>query len=136
MLGISFHAAARTKNGGLFHSTSNGHSTSSWEARRQNWNLGLAGAAQKLTTDGDARASTPSGSDALTTPKVQQPSLSMVDYIKVYHDAVRSMNLRSVFDAWAYEVRDEEGVLVEKIRVLQGAKLVLMDNLSCGMLIS
>jgi hypothetical protein len=76
------------------------------------------------------------GDDIEPTTKVQQPTLSTVDYMKVYYDAVGSMNLRSVFDAWAYEIRDGQGVLVEKIRVLQGGKLVLMDNLSRGVLIS
>jgi hypothetical protein len=51
---------------------------------------------------------------------VQQPTLWTVDYIKVYHDAVGSINLRSVFDAWAYEIRDGQGVLVEKISVAGG----------------
>ncbi|KAJ2922598.1 hypothetical protein H1R20_g14503, partial [Candolleomyces eurysporus] len=139
-LGISFHAAARTKSGGLLGSTSNGHggagagTSSTWEARRQNWNWALAGGAQRLTKDDTT--TTGLADDIETTTRVQQPTLSTVDYIKVYHDAVMSMSLRSAFDAWSYEVRDDQGVLVEKIRVLQGAKLVLMDNLSRGILIS
>jgi hypothetical protein len=138
-LGISFHAAARARNGGLLSSTSNGHgggdgTGSTWEARAQNRILGLGGGAQRLTKD--ATTTTGVGDDIEPTTKVQQPNLSTVDYIKVYHDAIGSMSLRSVFDVWAYEIRDGQGVLVEKIRVLQGAKLVLMDNLSRGVLIS
>ncbi|KAJ2919736.1 hypothetical protein MD484_g744, partial [Candolleomyces efflorescens] len=138
-LGISFHAAARTRNGGPLGSTSNGHgggdgAGSTWEARAQNQNLLLEGGAQRLTMDATTTTGVADGTEITT--KVKQPTLSTVDYIKIHHDALGSMNLRSVLDAWAYEIKDGQGALVEKIRVLQGAKLVLMDNLSRGVLIS
>jgi len=35
--------------------------------------------------------------------------LSMVDYIKVYHDACCRIHVRNALDAWSYEVRDTDG---------------------------
>ncbi|KAF6751668.1 hypothetical protein DFP72DRAFT_1172079 [Ephemerocybe angulata] len=64
------------------------------------------------------------------------PGLTGVDYIKVYHEAGKSMVLRTVFDVWAFQVKDGSGKVGERIRVLKGAKLVLVDHLSKGMLIS
>jgi hypothetical protein len=61
-------------------------------------------------------------------------ALSKTDYIKVYHEAKKSMFLRTALDLWAYE--QGEGKAKEKVRVLKGAKLVMVDHLSTGVLIS
>ena len=59
-----------------------------------------------------------------------------IDYFKIYHDADKSMLLRTILDIYALQVKDGQGMVVDKIRVLKGAKLVLVDHLSQGMLIS
>lgn len=62
-------------------------------------------------------------------------SLSMVDYIKVNHDAPCRLYVRNALDAWSYEVGDTDGC-VKKIRLLKGARLVLVDACSRGIQIS
>jgi hypothetical protein len=62
-------------------------------------------------------------------------NLSMVDYIKVNHDAPCRLYVRSALDAWSYEVRDTDGC-DKKIRLLKGARLVLVDACSRGIQIS
>ncbi|KAJ7216505.1 hypothetical protein GGX14DRAFT_604977, partial [Mycena pura] len=59
------------------------------------------------------------------------PLLS-VDHIKVYHDAINSMVIRNVLDAWRFE-SGEMGSY--KIRLLKGARLVLLDERSKGILV-
>ncbi|KAJ7093927.1 hypothetical protein B0H15DRAFT_776339, partial [Mycena belliarum] len=53
------------------------------------------------------------------------------DHIKVYHDAAHSMRIRNLLHVWAFEPGD--GV---KIRLLKGARLVLLDERSKGILVS
>ena len=72
--------------------------------------------------------------DTLPYPQ-ESRSLSMVDYIKVNHDAPCRLYVRSALDAWSYEVRDTDGC-VKKIRLLKGARLVLVDACSRGIQIS
>ena len=62
-------------------------------------------------------------------------NLSMVDYIKVNHDTPCRLYVRNALDAWSYEVRDADG-FVKKIRLLKGARLVLVDARSRGIQIS
>ena len=62
-------------------------------------------------------------------------NLSMVDFIKVNHDAPCRLYVRNALDAWSYEVRDTNGC-VKKIRLLKGARLVLVDACSRGIQIS
>lgn len=57
------------------------------------------------------------------------PPLSAVDYIKVYHDAKYTKNLRAVLRAWSYRKAGQ------KLRLLKEAKLVLVDELSRGLVI-
>jgi hypothetical protein len=71
-----------------------------------------------------------------------------VDHIKIYHDAVCAMLIRSVLDAWAYPTaqvnRDRNAdnaapdnrTRTNKVRVLKGTKLVLLDERSNGVLVS
>jgi hypothetical protein len=60
---------------------------------------------------------------------------SMVDYVKVNHDAPCRLYVRNALDAWSCEVRDTDG-FVKKIRLLKGARLVLVDARSRGIQIS
>lgn len=57
-------------------------------------------------------------------------SLSAVDHIKIYHDWPRSLQIRTIIDAWQFE--NDEG---KKIRLLVGAKLALLDDRSRGIMI-
>jgi len=74
--------------------------------------------------------------------------LSSVDHIKVYHDVEYAMFLRNVWDAWGFSLqaegvegvldqdrRGESGTKMRKVRVLKGAKLVLVDERSTGVLL-
>jgi hypothetical protein len=62
-------------------------------------------------------------------------NLSTVDYIKVNHDAPCRLYVRNALDAWSYEVGDTDSC-VKKIRLLKGARLVLVDACSRGIQIS
>ena len=62
-------------------------------------------------------------------------NLSVVDYIKVNHDVPCRLYVRNALDAWSYEVKDMDGC-VKKIRLLKGARLVLVDACSRGIQIS
>lgn len=73
--------------------------------------------------------------DALSYPQEARCNLSMVDYIKVYHDARCRLHVRNALDAWSYEVRDTDGC-DKKIRLLKGARLVLVDTGSRGIQVS
>nr|GAT51659.1 predicted protein [Mycena chlorophos] len=57
--------------------------------------------------------------------------LHQIDHIKVYHDAMNSMGVRNVLYAWAYLPPDGG----EKIRMLKGARFVLLDERSSGIII-
>ena len=59
----------------------------------------------------------------------------VVDYIKVNHDAPCRLYVRNALDAWSCEGRDTDGC-VKKIRLLKGARLVLVDARSRGIQIS
>ena len=58
-----------------------------------------------------------------------RPTLSKIDYIKVYLDAPRSFYVRSALDAWSYQLpsKSADGRL-QKIRVLKSARLLLLDD--------
>lgn len=56
-------------------------------------------------------------------------SIAAIDYIKIYHDWPQSLYLRGVLDAWAFETGER------KVRVLVGAKLLLLDDKSKGVMI-
>jgi hypothetical protein len=58
--------------------------------------------------------------------------LLAVDHVKVYHDVGCAMFLRNVLDAWRFA---GEGDGVTKVRVLKGARLVLVDERSKGVLL-
>ncbi|KAJ7777925.1 hypothetical protein DFH07DRAFT_569632 [Mycena maculata] len=80
--------------------------------------------AQPLSPEVGPPPSTASSVRRATVP------LSFLDYMKVYHDAADSMQIRNILDAWAYEPE------VHKIRLLKGARLVLLDERSKGILVS
>ncbi|KAF7329952.1 hypothetical protein MKEN_00259100 [Mycena kentingensis (nom. inval.)] len=56
--------------------------------------------------------------------------LHTVDHIRIYHDAMNSMQLRNVLYAWAYT-----GQGASKVRVLKGARLPLLDERAQGIVI-
>jgi len=56
-------------------------------------------------------------------------SMSTVDHFKIYHDWPRSSQLRNVLHAWSFE---SEGY---RCRLFVGARLVLLDNKSRGVMI-
>ena len=67
-------------------------------------------------------------------PHHQSPtlsSLSTADYIKVYHDASASFHVRRALDSWSYHL----GAGQAKVRVLKGATLPLVDEISSGILL-
>ena len=76
--------------------------------------------------------------DSRATPSIAASShqgvgtvpLSSVDHIKVYHDAAHSMPIRTILDVWAFEPADGR-----KIRLLKGARLVLLDERSSGIFV-
>ena len=55
--------------------------------------------------------------------------MSSVDHFKIYHDWPRSSQLRNVLHAWSFESKGN------KYRLFVGAKLVLLDNKSRGVMI-
>lgn len=61
--------------------------------------------------------------------KVSLVSISSVDHFKIYHDWPRSSQLRNIFHAWSFESEEY------RIRLFVGAKLVLLDNKSRGVMI-
>lgn len=71
--------------------------------------------------------STPSASILFDVP-------SSVDYMKIYHEGPRRMIVRTALDVWRYDVDAKDGS--QKVRPLKGAKLVLLDHRSRGVLIS
>lgn len=84
--------------------------------------------AQPVSQDSRVAPSTVSSSRPANIP------LNFLDHIKVYHDAANSMQLRNIIDAWAFEPGEE--ARPRKIRLLVGARLVLLDERSKGVLVS
>ncbi|KIM41258.1 hypothetical protein M413DRAFT_27645 [Hebeloma cylindrosporum] len=74
-------------------------------------------------------ASYPMAADILTDSSDLRNTLSRVDYIKVYLDAPRTFYVRSALDAWSYQLpsKSADGHS-QKIRVLKGARLLLLDD--------
>ncbi|TFK75710.1 hypothetical protein BDN72DRAFT_892197 [Pluteus cervinus] len=75
---------------------------------------------------------------ACSARRVELPS---ADYIKVYHDAPFSMHLRNALHVWTFSLFSElqdgaTGDKTVKLRILKGARLVLVDHRSRGLLIS
>jgi hypothetical protein len=66
--------------------------------------------------------------------------LTDIDYIKVYCDALRAMWVRRTLSQWEYKEEgkhtEDPGGHVEAIRILEFAKLVLVDERGEGVLVS
>lgn len=76
------------------------------------------------------------GSVTTTTP-ASHIILSNVDHIKVYHDTLNAMHVRNIFHIWSYTAQPlTSSNEPEKIRLLKGARLALVDERSRGILIS
>ncbi|KAF9269461.1 hypothetical protein L218DRAFT_269385 [Marasmius fiardii PR-910] len=86
--------------------------------------------------DEELNASPSQGSpDTMTSSNWNLNALGSVDYIKVYHNAQLSMHLRSVIDCFGFEMKTGDGNEVMKVRVLESARLVLVDDLTRGVLV-
>ena len=73
---------------------------------------------------------------AISAPKSR---LTDIDYVKVYCDAPRAMLVRRTLGEWAYKEdghAEDPGNPVEVIRILEFAKLVLVNERGEGVLIS
>ncbi|KAF9467702.1 hypothetical protein BDZ94DRAFT_1305320 [Collybia nuda] len=72
------------------------------------------------------------------SPTPSRPPLSNVDYIKIYHEAPLAMYVRNALHVWAYQsdTSTDTKITHEKIRILKGARLVLVDERAKGILIS
>lgn len=60
--------------------------------------------------------------------------LGACDYIKIYHDASRTLYVRCALDVWQF-CRSSNGGHKEKTRPLKGSRLVLVDEMSRGILV-
>ncbi|KAJ8072543.1 hypothetical protein PM082_016102 [Marasmius tenuissimus] len=86
--------------------------------------------------DDDAPTSSATRETLDYKPPPKRNSLDSVDYIKIYHNSQFSCHLRNVVDLFTFENDAGDGGGVLKVRVLKGARLVLVDELSRGVLIS
>jgi hypothetical protein len=55
---------------------------------------------------------------------------SAVDYFKIYHDAARTFYVRKALDSWSYFGPDNR-----KVRMLKGARFLLLDEVSAPILV-
>jgi hypothetical protein len=63
-------------------------------------------------------------------PMDTKTDLISADYIKLYHDASRTFYVRKAVDCWSYQTENE----VSKVRILKGAKIPLLDEVSIAIL--
>ncbi len=63
-------------------------------------------------------------------PMDPKKNLISADYFKLYHDASRTFFVRKAVDCWSYQTENE----VSKVRILKGAKLPLLDEVSIAVL--
>lgn len=90
--------------------------------------------ASQRNQDPTSLTSPPAVSTAAHT--VRSP-LWAVDHFKIYHDAVITMYLRTSLDSWDFPPLEPVGDdKTARIRLLEGAKLVLVDERSRGLLVS
>lgn len=78
---------------------------------------------------GDHTSSTSSSSHE---PLAVEPRKDLIgaDYFKLYHDASRSFYVRKAIDCWSFQSECD----VSKIRILKGAKIPLVDEVSTAIL--
>ncbi|RDB19699.1 hypothetical protein Hypma_013212 [Hypsizygus marmoreus] len=140
-VGVSFHAAAPSQ----FRSQSQLSSVRY-----------TPGAGGQLHTKSESESEFDQSAAPTTRTVVTRAALANVDYVKVYHEAAYTMYLRNVLHLWGYVVGSEdvgEGRVEEegeekekeevgkkekekKIRLLKGARLVLVDERARGVLVS
>ncbi|KZP09732.1 hypothetical protein FIBSPDRAFT_839181 [Athelia psychrophila] len=106
--------------------------------------LSISFHAASPSTDGskEAESSMSSGysnrgqvSTDMNTASVPYANLLGVDQIKLYHDSQHAMRIRNVLDAWAFQPpRKVDNTAADKIRMLKGARLALVDECSGGIL--
>lgn len=115
-LGLSFHAAPTAQHLYSMPTTVPRNETTS------------AVSAQSSTAE--------NGGITPTSQKTVRTTVQSTDHFKVYHDAPQAMLLRAVLDAWVYQCREGNGADngAKKVRLLKGVTLVLVDELSQGIL--
>ena len=128
-IGLSFHASRPSSQPSSPHS----HSASEINA----FSL-ISGVGNQLAFESHA-ASDP-GSIVIASAPGLNHILSNVDHIKVYHEAPNSMQVRNALHVWSYPpiLPSAEGISGPsvRVRVLKGARLVLLDERSRGILIA
>lgn len=80
-------------------------------------------------------------SSPLPIPSASKSRLADIDYVKVYCDAPRAMLLRRMLREWAYEEGGHAGDStrrdpMEVVRILEFARLALVDERGEGVLVS
>jgi hypothetical protein len=79
-------------------------------------------------------------SSPLPIASASKSRLADIDYVKVYCDAPRAMLVRRMLREWAYDEDEHTGdptrSPMEAVRILEFAKLVLVDERGEGVLIS
>ena len=121
-LGLSFHAARPPAPTSQAASTLNPTS--------------LGGGRQAITESNTTSGQPTSAGTAMQPPRARLV-LSNVDYIKVYHEAQYAMYVRNALHIWSYAIQSaSESTKPDKVRVLKGARLALVDERSKGILIS
>jgi len=120
-LGLSFHAArppAPTQAASMLNLTS-------------------SGGGRHTIIDSNTTSGQHTSAGTATQPPRSRLVLSNADYIKVYHEAQYSMYVRNALDLWSYVVQSaSESTQPEKVRVLKGARLALVNERSKGILVS
>lgn len=73
-------------------------------------------------------------------PVLARMPLALIDHIKIYHDTRFTMAIRNILDAWRFDAVEGTTATgepnIKKIRILKGARLVLLDERSKGVLVS
>jgi hypothetical protein len=84
---------------------------------------------------------TPSELSLAPITRASKSRLTDIDYVKVYCDAPRAMRVRRTLSQWEYKEdisgrAEDPGECAEAIRILEFAKLVLVDERGEGILVS
>jgi hypothetical protein len=80
--------------------------------------------------------SDPSPPSLVPIASASRSRLANIDYVKVYCDAPQAMLVRQALGQWAYKEDSRAEGPMEGIRILEFAKLVLVDERGEGVLVS
>lgn len=81
-----------------------------------------------------SRSGLPSDTSKHIRPTESTSAFSNIDFFKVYHDAQNAMYVRKALDIFSYPYTHADG-RVEKIRMLKGVRLALVNEASQGVLV-